>query len=103
MVSSKQTLLNRDKELAATKAHILKLQSENKHLVTKGVEAKKVIKKVKALQKNYNELNQAHFKSRNDFKALWVNNDRLVRDYGKMETINVQQEQTLAGLDNTYL
>jgi hypothetical protein len=34
-----------------------------KHLVAKGVEAEKVIKKAKVLQQEYNELNRAHFKS----------------------------------------
>jgi hypothetical protein len=32
-------------------------------LVAKGVEAEKAIKKVEALQQEYNELNQTHFKS----------------------------------------
>jgi hypothetical protein len=71
-------------------------------LVAKGVEAKKVIK-VKNLQKIYNELNQAHFKSCNDFKVLRVNNDWLVKDYVKMETINIQHERTFAKLESTYL
>jgi hypothetical protein len=35
---------------------LLKLQAENKHLVAKGVEAEKTIKKAKALQFEYNEL-----------------------------------------------
>jgi hypothetical protein len=48
------------------------------------------------LQQEYNELNQAQFKTHNDLKALQINHDRLTRDYGKMEIINVQQEQILA-------
>jgi hypothetical protein len=39
-------------------------------LVAKGVEVEKAIKKVEALQQEYNELNQAHFKTYNDLKAL---------------------------------
>jgi hypothetical protein len=42
-------LQNRDKDLAIVKTQFLKLQIENKHLVTKGVEAKKGTKKAKAL------------------------------------------------------
>ncbi len=39
------------------KAQLLKLQTKNKHLVAKGVEAEKVIKNAEALQQEYNELN----------------------------------------------
>jgi hypothetical protein len=38
-----------DKELATMKVHLLKLHTKNKHLVTKGVEVKKAIKKVEPL------------------------------------------------------
>jgi hypothetical protein len=55
------------------------------------------------LQQEYNELNQAQFKTHNDLKALQINHDRLIRVYGKMEVINVQQEQIFAKLENTYL
>ncbi len=61
---------NKDKELAIAKAHNLKLQTDNKHLVAKIVEIDKVIRKVEVLQQEYNELNQAHFKSHNDLKVL---------------------------------
>jgi hypothetical protein len=39
------------------KAQLLKSQTKNKHLVAKGVEVEKAIKKVEALQQKYNELN----------------------------------------------
>jgi hypothetical protein len=45
------------------KVQLLKLQTKNKHLVAKGVEVEKAIKKAKALQQEYNELNRVHFKS----------------------------------------
>lgn len=72
------------------KTQLLKLQIENKHLVTKSVEAEKAIKKAKALQQVYNELNQFHFKTRNNMKVLHTDLDWLTKDYGKMEAINVQ-------------
>jgi hypothetical protein len=42
-------LQNRDKELTIVKVQFLKLHIEDKHLVAKGVEVKKAIKKVEAL------------------------------------------------------
>jgi hypothetical protein len=42
-------LQSRDKELAIVKVQFVKLHIKNKHLVAKGVEAKKAIKKVEAL------------------------------------------------------
>jgi hypothetical protein len=45
LVSNKQALHNKDKELATIKFQILKLQIRNEHLVAKSVEAKKAIKK----------------------------------------------------------
>jgi hypothetical protein len=51
----------------------------------------------------YNELNQAHFKTHNDLKALQIDLDWLTRDYGKMEAISVQQEFFLLELENIYL
>jgi hypothetical protein len=39
-------LQNRDKDLIIVKAHLLKQQIKNKHLVAKGVETKRAIKKV---------------------------------------------------------
>jgi hypothetical protein len=68
--STQQRFHNKDKELAATKTYNLKLQIKNKHLVAKTIETNKAIKKAKALQHEYNELNQAHFKGRNDLKVL---------------------------------
>ncbi len=56
----------------------------------------------KALKQEYNELNQAHFKSHNDLKVLQNDYDRLMKDYGKMEVINVKQDKTFVGLENTY-
>jgi hypothetical protein len=50
LFSNKRTLLKRDKELGFTKVQILKLWTENKHLVAKGVKAEKAIKKVEVLQ-----------------------------------------------------
>jgi hypothetical protein len=44
-------------------------------LVAKGVEAIEAIKKVEVLQHEYNELNQAHFKSCDDLKALQIDYD----------------------------
>ncbi len=79
LVNHKQTLQNRDKELAIVKARLLKLQIKNKHLVAKGVEVEKTIKKAKALQQEYNELNQVHFKNCNYFKALQTNYDWLMK------------------------
>jgi hypothetical protein len=38
--------------------------------ITKGVEAEKVIKKVKSLQYEYNELNCGYLKTHHDFKVL---------------------------------
>jgi hypothetical protein len=49
LVSHKQTLQNKDKELDVLKAHLLKQQAKNKHLLAKGVEGKKIIKKTKTL------------------------------------------------------
>lgn len=54
-------------------------------MVTKGVKAKKGTKKAKALQQEYNELNQVHFKPHNDLKTLQTDFDWLTKDYGKME------------------
>ncbi len=45
------------------KAQLLQMQTQNKHMVAKGVEVERVIKKVEALQQEYNELNQVHFKA----------------------------------------
>ncbi len=77
------------------KTQLLKLQVKNKHLVTKSVEVEKAIKKVQALQQEYNELNQVHFKTHNNMKALQTDLDWLTRDYGKMEAINVQWEKNI--------
>jgi hypothetical protein len=57
LVNTHQTLQNKYKELAIAKAHNLKLQTNNKHLVTKIVEIEKIIRKVEILQHEYNELN----------------------------------------------
>ncbi len=51
----------------------------------------------------YNDLNQAHFKTRNDLKTLHTDFDWLIKYYGKMETISVQQEKNLLELENTCL
>jgi hypothetical protein len=40
------------------------LYTKNKHLVAKGVEVEKAIKKAKTLQQEYNELNHVHLKTR---------------------------------------
>jgi hypothetical protein len=50
LVNKKWTLHNRDKDLATVKTQLFKLHTKNKHMVVEGVEAKKVIKKVEALQ-----------------------------------------------------
>ncbi len=55
LVSHKQALQNKNKDLATMKTKLLKLQVENKHLVDKSVESKRVIKKAEALQSDYNE------------------------------------------------
>lgn len=55
LVSHKQPLQNRNKDLATVKTKLLKLQVENKHLVDKSVEFERVIKKAEALQSEYNE------------------------------------------------
>ncbi len=73
-----------DEDIVIVKAQFLKQQSKNKHLVTKGVEAKRIIKKAKTLLFEYNELIQAHFKTANDLD-LQTNFDWLTKDYGKME------------------
>lgn len=57
------------------KTQPLKLQTKNKHMVVKGVEVEKTIKKVQALQQEYNELNQAHLRTYNDLKALQTDLD----------------------------
>ncbi len=85
------------------KTQLLKLQIENKHLVAKSVEVEKAIKKVKTLQQEYSELNQAHFKIHNNLKALHIELVWLTKDYGKIEAINVQQEKNLLELENTCL
>jgi hypothetical protein len=41
-------LQNRNKELAIVKTQLLQLQIDNKHLIAKGVDAEKAIKKAKA-------------------------------------------------------
>ncbi len=71
-------------------------------MVAKGVEVKKIIEKVEALWQEYNKLNQVHFKTHNDLKALRTNLDQLTKDYGKMENISVQQEKNILVL-NTCL
>jgi hypothetical protein len=58
-------------------------------LVAKVVEVERTIKKDETLQYEYNELTEAHFKTRNDLKSLQTNFDQLTRDYGKMEAISV--------------
>ncbi len=86
------------------KTQLLKPQIENKHMVAKSVEVEKAIKKAKALQQEYNELNHVYFKTHNDLKVLHlIELDWLTRDYGKMEAINVQWEKNLLELENTYL
>lgn len=55
---------------------------------TTGVD--KAIRKAESLKQEYNELNQVHFKSHNDLKVLQNDYDRLMKDYGKMEVINVK-------------
>ncbi len=85
------------------KTQLLKLQIEKKHLVVESVEVERIIKKAETLQLEYNELTQVHFKTRNDLKTLHTNLDQLIRDYGKMEAISVQQENNLLELENTCL
>ncbi len=85
------------------KIQLLKLQIKNKHLVAKIVEAERAIKKVEVLQQEYNELNQVHFKTHNDLKALHIDFDQLIRDCGKMEAISVQREKNLLELENICL
>jgi len=70
LVSHKQALQHRDKALATMNTQLLKLWIENNSLIAKSVE-------------------KVHFKTHNNLKALQTNFDRLTRDYGKMETINV--------------
>ncbi len=77
------------------------MQIKNKHLVAKGVEVEKAIKKAEVLQQEYNEFNQVHFKNYNDLKALQTNYDWLIKDYGKMETINLQWKKTRVELKDT--
>ncbi len=89
MVSHKQALQNRDKDLAIMKTYLLTQQKKNKHIVAKGVEVERTIKKVETLQSKYNELTQVHFKICNDLKTLQTDIDWLTKDYGKMEAINV--------------
>ncbi len=50
LVSHKQALLNRDKDLNVVKAQLLKQQAKNKHLVAKGVEVERAIKKAETMQ-----------------------------------------------------
>ncbi len=57
------------------KTQLLKLQIDNKHLVVKSVEAKRVIKKDETLQLEYNESTHAHFKTCNDLKTLHIDLD----------------------------
>ncbi len=102
-MNHKQALPNINKDLTNVKTQFFKLKTKNKHLLVKSVEVEKVIKKVEALQSKYNELTHAHFKTCNDLKTLQTNLDRLTRDYGKMEAINVQWEKTLLELENTCL
>lgn len=64
-------------------------------MVAKTIEANKAIKKFETLQQEYNELNHVHFKSHNDLKVLQIDYDQLMRDYGKMEAVNVQQKKLL--------
>ncbi len=89
LVSHKQALQKKYKDMATMKTQLLKLQTKNKHLVVKSVEAERVIKKAKAMQLEYNELNHTHFKTYNDLKALQTNFNQLTRDYGKMEAITI--------------
>jgi len=56
LVSHKQALQNRNKDLITVKTQLLKLQAKNKHLVVKNVEVERAIKKDEALQLEYNEL-----------------------------------------------
>jgi hypothetical protein len=70
LVSHKQALQNRDKELAIVKTQLFKLQTKNKHFVAKSVKAERVIKEAKVLQSGYNELTHAYFKTRDDLKTL---------------------------------
>ncbi len=103
LVNRKQALQNQEKDLATMKAQLLKQQTKSKHLVTKGVEVERAIKKAKTLQFEYNELTQVHFKICNDLKTLQTNLDRLAKDYGKVEAINVQQERTMLEFESTCL
>ncbi len=50
LVNHKQALLNRDTNLHVVKTQLSKQQAKNKHLVAKGVEAERVIKKAETLQ-----------------------------------------------------
>jgi Tfp pilus assembly protein PilN len=59
-----------DKKLAIAKAYNIKLQTKNKHLLAKTTKVDKATRNVQTLKQKYNELNQVHFKSRNDFKVL---------------------------------
>ncbi len=88
--------------MATVKTQFFKLQTKNKHMVAKGVEVEKVIKKVEDLQQEYNEMNQAHLKTHRDLKALQTDFDRLTKDFGKMEVISVKREKNLLELENTY-
>jgi hypothetical protein len=56
--------------LDIAKAYNIKLQTKNKHLFVKTTKVDKVIRKVEILKQEYNELNQVHFKNRNDLKVL---------------------------------
>jgi hypothetical protein len=58
-------------------------------LVAQSINVDKVIRKVETLQHEYNEFNQTHFKGHNDLKTLQSDYDQLMKDYEKMEAVNV--------------
>ncbi len=66
-----------------------KVQEKN-NLFAKAIGAKQATRKVEVLQQEYNDLNQFHWKNRNDLSSLQVEHDQFIRNYEKTSVSSVQ-------------
>jgi hypothetical protein len=68
---------------------LTKVQEKN-NLFAKAIGAKQATRKVEVLQQEYNDLNQFHWKNRNDLSSLQVEHDQFIRNYEKTSVSSVQ-------------
>lgn len=65
-------------------------------------EAEQAVRKTKNIQQEYIELNQLNWKTHDDLKHLQTNHEQIMWDYNKMEESNMQEQNTITSLEQTY-